>query len=273
VTGADPATLTLAGVHASPWGEPLLRDISLTVGVGEVVVLVGPNGAGKSSLLHLIAGDIEPASGRRELGGRIYGELTPGARARRIACLPQMSLLNFPYTVEEVVLLGRIPHASGRRQDRLILQHVLAMTDTAALAGRLYTQLSGGERQRAQLARILAQVEGDGAGGDSLSGKLLLLDEPTSALDLAHQQQVLSAVRACAARGCAVIMVIHDLNLASAIADRLLVLDGGRQVALGPPAEVLTKELLRQVFRVEALLDRHPTEGYPLVTPTHGVPG
>lgn len=254
--------LVLEGVGAAPWGSRLLTDITLAVQPGEILALAGPNGAGKSSLLRLVAGDLTPDRGRLEVLGRPHRDWHRRELARHLAVLPQLSLLNFPYTVEEVVALGRIPHATGGEIDRQVIAQAMAATDAGALRERLYTHLSGGERQRVQLARVLAQVwEVVSPGG------LLLLDEPTTALDLCHQQRVLAAVHRLAGRGCAVVLVIHDLNLAAGVADRLAVLDDGRLVAEGPPAEVLTADLFRQVFDVEVQLHHVPGRRQPLVLP------
>jgi iron complex transport system ATP-binding protein len=258
-------TLSLDHVCASPWGKPLLENITLELEAGTILALAGPNGAGKSSLLQLISGDIQTESGRLLLGDRAIADWPAQERAQRLAFLPQMSLLNFPYTVEEVVMLGRTPHSSGLHRDREVVKRALRLTDTLPLRQRLYTQLSGGEKQRTQLARVLAQI----LDGERLSGRLLLLDEPTSALDLAHQQQILLAVRELARCGCAVILVIHDLNLAASIADRVLVLDNGRQVAMGTPHSVLTADLFRDVFAVEVDISRHPRGDYPMITLLH----
>ncbi|MDE0952193.1 MAG: heme ABC transporter ATP-binding protein [Halioglobus sp.] len=257
------SSLQLRNVCASPWGEALLKNITFTLEPGTIMGLAGPNGSGKSSLLHLIAGDIESDSGQLIFDDRALHEWSTHERACHMAFLPQMSLLSFPYTVEEVVMLGRTPHSSGYQADRDVVEQALQLTDTATLRHRLYTQLSGGEKQRTQLARIFAQVCGE----ESLTGRLLLLDEPTSALDLAHQQQVLSAVRQLARRGCAVVLVIHDLNLAASIADQILVLNKGQQAALGRPKQVLTTELFKEVFTVDVTVSSHPTEGYPMITP------
>jgi len=256
------STLQLDSICASPWGEALLKDITLNLKAGEILALAGPNGAGKSSLLQLIAGDVQPSAGQLTFNDRILSDWAPQDRAQHLSYLPQMCLLNFPYTVEEVVMLGRTPHSSGMQRDRDVVEQALQLTDTSPLRQRLYTQLSGGEKQRTQLARIIAQI----CDRDSLTGRLLLLDEPTSALDLAHQQQVLLAVRQLALQGCAVVLVIHDLNLAASIADQILVLDKGRQVALGTPDQVFTTTLFEDVFAVEVSISRHPQGDYPMIT-------
>lgn len=261
------STLQLNNVCAAPWGQALLKDINLTLEPGTVLGLAGPNGAGKSSLLQLIAGDVPLSAGQLTFGDRSLPEWSSQQRARHLAFLPQMSLLNFPYTVEEVVMLGRTPHSSGYQADRDVVEEALQLTDTVPLRHRLYTQLSGGEKQRTQLARIFAQICGE----ETLTGRLLLLDEPTSALDLAHQQQVLLAIHQLARRGCTVVLVIHDLNLAASIADQILVLEEGRQAALGTPEQVFTTALFKRVFAVDVTISRHPQEGYPMVTPLRQV--
>jgi iron complex transport system ATP-binding protein len=256
------STLQLEGICASPWGQALLEDITFNLKAGEILALAGPNGAGKSSLLQLIAGDTQPHAGQLTFNDRTLSDWAPQERAQHLAYLPQMSLLNFPYTVEEVVMLGRTPHSSGLQEDRAVVEQALQLTDTSSLRHRLYTQLSGGEKQRTQLARIITQI----CDSELLTGRLLLLDEPTSSLDLAHQQQVLLAVRQLAEQGCAVVLVIHDLNLAASIADQILVLDRGRQVALGTPDDIFTTSLFEEVFAVEVSISRHPQGNHPMIT-------
>jgi iron complex transport system ATP-binding protein len=253
------SVLLLDRASAAPWGPVLLDNISLALEPGRVLGLAGPNGAGKSSLLRLIAGDIPLAGGRLLLGGKTRGDWLRRQLARRLAYLPQLSLLNFPYTVEEVVALGRMPHDTGVSIDRAILSEVMAVTDISGLRGRLYTHLSGGEKQRVQLARVFSQIWDAGAGG------LLLLDEPTTALDLSHQQLVLTAVRELAARGCAVVLAIHDLNLAAGLADTVAVLQHGRLAACGPPGEVFTEQMFRDIFAIDVLIQQHPARDQPLV--------
>jgi len=267
VTAPDtkPSTLRVSNAAAAPWGHALLRDINFQLEPGAILAIAGPNGAGKSTLLRLISGEVRPDSGTLEFRGRPLSDWPVGELARSLAILPQMSLLNFPYTVEEVVLLGRIPHATGLARDLQIAAAAMRSTDTLALRERLYTQLSGGEKQRTQLARVFAQLSADA----SITGRMLLLDEPTSALDLAHQQQVLATVRELSHAGCTVVLVIHDLNLAASIADRVLVLDGGRQVVCGTSGDVLTPELFRDVFRVEVDITPHPLHGFPVITPCY----
>jgi iron complex transport system ATP-binding protein len=255
------SVLELRDVTAAPWGRPLLAGIDLSLDAGEVLGIAGPNGAGKSSLLKTITGEIPLDSGEVLLGGRPQGTISRAERARQLACLPQLSLLNFPYTVDEVVSLGRIPHDTGLAVDASVAREVMQATDTLSLADPLYTQLSGGERQRVQLARILAQVWGPGSPHE----RLLLLDEPTSALDLAHQQLLAATVRRLADDGCAVVLVIHDLNLMAGLADRVAIIARGRLTSEGRPGEVLTEALFRDVFGVEVTVGLHPDLQQPVI--------
>jgi iron complex transport system ATP-binding protein len=251
--------LSLRDVHAAPWGEPLLQGISLDVDSGQILGVIGPNGAGKTSLLNVLAGDIE-ADGSLELLGRPVAHWDGRSRARSLAVLPQLSLLNFPYRAEEVVMLGRTPHSSGLQQDRAIVREVMEITDTERLRGRVYTRLSGGEKQRVQLARVFAQIWHSGD-----PPALLLLDEPTAALDLAHQAMIMEALRGLAARGNAVVMVAHDFNLVASVADRITSLREGRQLATGTPSEVLTPANFEAIFGIEVMVQAHPASGRPMV--------
>jgi iron complex transport system ATP-binding protein len=253
--------LHLDKVHAAPWGHPLLQDICLELSAGEILGIIGPNGAGKSSLLQVLVGDMTPTSGTVTLLGEKVSDWKPRPKAQRVAVLPQISLLNFPYSVEEVILLGRTPHSSGSALDREILSQVMLATDTSSLARRVYTQLSGGEKQRVQLARVFAQVWPE----QTSQPRLLLLDEPTTALDLAHQQLIMQTVRELANSGCAVAVVAHDFQLLSAVATRITALSNGAQMAHGSPGEVLTAEVFSRVFDVAVNVTKHPKTGQPVV--------
>jgi iron complex transport system ATP-binding protein len=254
--------LKLESIDAAPWGPPaLLRDINLNLNSGEILGIIGPNGAGKTSLLHTMAGDITPTKGKLHLMGEKLSHWSPRLKAQSVAVLPQLSPLAFPYRVEEVILLGRTPHSSGHTEDRVILQEVMEATDTARLQHRTYTQLSGGEKQRVQLARVFAQIWR----GDNDQPRLLLLDEPTAALDLAHQQLILAALRSLVARHCAVVIVAHDFNLVTAIADQITVMCCGEQIAQGSCEAVVTPDVFSRVFGVDVTIMPHPKSGKPLV--------
>lgn len=245
---ADSVTLHLGG-------RPILEAVDLSVGAGEFLALVGPNGAGKSSLLRLMAGSLAPTSGRVRLDGQALDRHDPRTLACRRAVLPQSSLLNFPFTVREVVCLGRSPHRTGPARDRQVAEEAMALAEVLSLSDRRYTELSGGERQRVELARVLAQIwiePGEEPGG--AASRYLLLDEPTSSLDLRHQQTVMGVARRLAARGFGVLAVLHDLNLAACNADRLALLapgkngHGGHLVRQGRPEGVLEADLLSAVY-------------------------
>ncbi len=221
-------------------GVRLLDGIDLELHPGEMVAVVGPNGAGKTSLLRLLAGELGCDGGDVLLDGEHLGAVSLARRAQKMAVLPQQSMLDFPFLAEEVVAMGLTPH--GGTSQPLIVAEVMSMLGCDALLGRAYTTLSGGEKQRVQVARVLAQ-------GWTTPG-YLLLDEPTAPLDLAHQLLVLSALRTMAARGAAVLLVMHDINLAARFVDRLLLISRGVATALGPPAEVLSGSEIGQAFGV-----------------------
>ena len=200
--------LEVKSVSLQVGSTPLLTGVDLVCSAGSVTVLMGPNGAGKTSLLKTIAGEYPSFCGDILLDGKALGEWARADRAQFMAVLPQYSSLDFPFTVEEVVLLGRTPHATGLKRDREIVQASLERVDSAYLARRPYPQLSGGEKQRVQLARVLAQVWQP---VEQRAG-VLLLDEPSASLDLAHQQLLRSIVKDFAANGGTVVMVVHDLK-------------------------------------------------------------
>lgn len=238
---------------------PVLQGVELSLQPGEVLGVLGPNGAGKSTLLAALCGELSPVGGPVLLDDRALLQWSAQERAKKLAVLPQSSSLNFAFSVEEVVGMGRLPHASGRARDSDIIREALAAADAQHLGGRNYLQLSGGERQRVHLARVLAQLWPGSA------GQTLLLDEPTSMLDPLHQHVTLQVVRDFAARGVAVLVVLHDLNLAARYCDRILLLAQGRQQAIGPVAEVLTAEQLQAVFGLAVLVQPHPERGHPLI--------
>jgi iron complex transport system ATP-binding protein len=237
----------------------VLSGIDLALQPGEVLGVLGPNGAGKSTLLDALSGELKPSEGHVTLDGKPLSTWVGPERAQRLAILPQTSTLNFAFRVEDVVGMGRLPHATGRVRDQEIIAEALGAADAAHLAGRNYLELSGGERQRVHLARVLAQL------WPGAAGQTLLLDEPTSMLDPLHQHTTLQATRNIAASGVAVLVILHDLNLAARYCDRVLLLQGGRPHALGTPHEVLQAEPLQAVFDLEVLVQNHPERGHPLI--------
>lgn len=239
-------------------GRVLLDAVDLDVYAGEVLALVGPNGAGKSTLLGVVAGDTVPDAGRVALDGTDLRRWRLGDLARRRALLTQANAVAFPFTVREVVAMGRAPWAALPEgdDDEVIIDESLAATDTTHLRLRTFPTLSGGEKARASLSRALAQRAG-----------VLLLDEPTAAVDLRHQEIVLALARSVADAGGAVVVVLHDLELAAAWSDRMVLISDGRIRAEGPPAQVLTADLVDEVYQQPVLIHRHPITGDLLVTP------
>ncbi|MGW6020654.1 heme ABC transporter ATP-binding protein [Streptomyces sp. NPDC055099] len=242
-------------------GREVLAGVSLSARAGEVLALVGPNGAGKSTLLAALAADLPADEGVVRVCGRPTAGWPARELALRRAVLPQAAALSFPFVVEDVVRMGRAPWAGTARQDEddLAVREAMDATEVGEFASRPFSALSGGERARVALARVLAQRT-----------PLLLLDEPTAALDLRHQELVLRICRERAAAGDAVVVVLHDLGLAAAYADRVAVLRGGALAAEGAPGEVFTGELLSEVYRQPVEVFPHPRTGAPLVAPVRG---
>jgi iron complex transport system ATP-binding protein len=237
------ATLETRNVSFSAGKAELLKDVSLEVTTGEVLAVVGPNGAGKSTLLRLLAGELSPSAGDVLIDGKPLKSYSASALALKRAVLPQQTILTFAFSALEVVLMGRNPHLKDgwpNKEDERIAEHAMEVTETTAFAQRKFPSLSGGEQSRVTLARVLAQ-----------EAPLLLLDEPTSSLDVRHQEQVMATARRLAAAGACVLVILHDLNLAAAYANRIAVLHKGSLVACDAPAAVLRPELLKEVFECE----------------------
>ncbi|MFF9013859.1 heme ABC transporter ATP-binding protein [Streptomyces sp. NPDC014870] len=251
------------GLRVDLGGREVLGGVDTLVRAGEVLALVGPNGAGKSTLLGALAADLDPAGGEVRICGRPATRWSAPELALRRAVLPQAAALAFPFPVAEVVRMGRAPWAGTghEEEDEAAVAEAMAVTEVTEFADRPFSALSGGERARVALARVLAQRT-----------PLLLLDEPTAALDLRHQELVLRVCRERAAAGVAVVVVLHDLGLAAAHADRVGVLHAGRIAADGPPAEVFDEELLSRVYRQPVEVLAHPRTGVPLVVPRRAAP-
>jgi iron complex transport system ATP-binding protein len=237
-------TICLSGCSLVQGGKVILQDVSLQLAAGEVISVVGPNGAGKSSLVALVAATSQPSSGQLSLDGRPYGSISLAERATRVAVLPQQTSLEFPFSVAEVIQLGRIPHGGGRHLQSPMLAEIMGCLALYDLRNRIYTSLSGGEKQRTQIARVLCQL------WDRIAGSYFIFDEPTAALDIGHQLVILRLLRDLADRGAGVLVVMHDINLAARCGDRLLLLKAGQVLGLGKPAEVLTAARVTEAFGV-----------------------
>ncbi|MBY0334223.1 MAG: heme ABC transporter ATP-binding protein [Acetobacteraceae bacterium] len=235
-------------VRAAPGERMLIEAMSLRVGAGEVVAVAGPNGAGKSTLLRALAGELRPSAGVAAVCGVPAADWPPRLLARRRAVVSQAVELAFPLTAAEVVALGRLPwhgaSGGGAARDAAAVAAALERAGVAHLARRAYATLSGGERQRVQIARALAQLDG------AEPPTALLLDEPTASLDAAHRAGLLVTLRGLAAAGTAVLVVLHDLNEAAFVADRVALLSAGRLAACGPPAAVLRPAALAALYGI-----------------------
>src|SRR3954468_4043393 len=239
----------------------VVDDVSVRVERGAAVALLGPNGAGKTTLLKLLAGMLQPQSGQVRLDGRPIAGLTRREVARRLAVVPQETRTPFDFTVIEMVLMGRYPHLGTFElegaSDLAIAREALAATGTGGFEARAFSTLSGGEKQRVVIAGALAQ-----------SAEALLLDEPTAALDLTYQFEIVALLRRLnGERGTTLIVSTHDLNLAAALCDQLVLLKGGRIMAQGATANVLTPDNIRALYEVEADVQFHPRAGRLLVVP------
>lgn len=241
----------------------VVSDVSASLAGGELVGIIGPNGAGKSTLVRAMLGLVKPRTGRATIDGNDVAHLPLRRIARTIAYLPQGQTLHWPLSVERLVALGRLPHLAPLSRpaahDRKAVAEAMARADVTDLAGRIVTELSGGERARALLARALAV----GAAG-------LVVDEPLAALDPGHQIDVMELLAREARGGALVVAVLHDLTMAARYCNRLLLMDHGKLVADGKPAEVLTAERLRNVYAIHAMVDISGTT--PLVVPVGRVP-
>ena len=240
--------MQLSGVGLNKGPAAILSDISFVLQPGELVMLVGPNGAGKSTLLSILAGLSPPSSGSLTIQGSAVDDWPREQWARHITLVPQLSQMGFPLTVREVVELGGLAHSQSVVALRDATQKAIRDWDIEYLAEQEVRLLSGGEQQRTQLARSWIQVHQPDSG-------LWLLDEPLSALDLKHQRQCLQRVQQLKQEGKAVVMVVHDLNLALRYADRVLMLCCGELIADGDAATVLTAERVSDVFQVETVLN------------------
>ncbi len=240
----------------------ILDRIDLTVREGEILALLGPNGSGKTTLLRCLNKILRPQTGAIHFQGRPLEAIPLPELAKLIGYVPQQETVTFPFTVHEMVLMGRRPHVSWRLQPRHLqrVEECLHVMHLEHLSQRRVTELSGGERQRVALARVLAQEP-----------LLMLLDEPTSSLDLRHQLEVMETVSILVKeRGLTAVIAMHDLNLAARFADRIVLLHRGRHFCGGPPDLVLTQENIRTVYGVEAEVYRR--NGFFFVHPLRCAP-
>lgn len=243
-----------------------LDDVSLDVRPGEMVALLGPNGSGKSTLLRAMSATASPTRGIVRLFGTDIQRVPAVERSRRLAFVPQRVRVDLPFTAREVVMMGRAPY-QGRfgleqRGDEPVVVDAMRRMQVAHLEGRRMSELSGGEAQRVMLAQALAQQP-----------EVMLLDEPTSHLDINFQAEIMELLASLhRERSLTVMLSLHDLNLASLYAERVVLLRGGRLHAQGPPLEVITEPTVREVYGAHVHVGRYPTCHAPLVSLRRRVP-
>jgi len=258
-------------------GRYLLRDVSIAVEPGEVLAILGPNGAGKSTLLKVLAGELAPSGGKVFQNGRPLSTISALDLAQERAVMPQAASMTFPFTVFDVVALGRAPYrkVSTRQFDQKQVIRAIKLADITHLADRAYPALSGGEKQRVHLARALVQLWGMKDAnqthaanyGSIAAARFLLLDEPTAGLDVAHQHAVLSLARREAKEcGVGVLMILHDFNQVLSYADQVAVLRAGEVVAQGSVSDVMTPDLLSSVFKSRIRSINDPAGGVVLIS-------
>ncbi|ALG84549.1 heme ABC transporter ATP-binding protein [Gordonia phthalatica] len=250
--------LTVDGVDARIGKRPILHGIDLTASPGQILALVGPNGCGKSTLLSVLAGVREPSAGTVRIGELDVHRTDSRTLARARALVTQQNRADTPFPVREVVEMGRFPwtRTPEARHSEEIIDAAIAECDLGGLVDRPFAQLSGGQQARVSLARALAQ-----------DTPVLLLDEPTAALDIGHTEQVLTILRRRAAAGATVVLVVHDLSLTAAYADRVAVMKEGLLLATGPVDEVMTVELLSETYDHPVVISDHPETGERIITP------
>ena len=264
------ALLQAADVHFSyRRGAPILNGVSVEVRAGRITGILGPNGSGKTTLLKILSGTLLPARGRVTLDGADLTSLPRTALARRMAIVPQETQLAFDYSVLEVVLMGRYPHLGTFEvegpEDFEIARDALRATGTLALEDRPFATLSGGEKQRVIIAGALAQLR---TAPGAASPPILLLDEPTTALDLGYLLETAELLRDLQARlSLAIVISTHDLNFAAALCESLVLIQTGRIRAAGSTDEVLNAANIRELYGVEADVQRHPVAGHLVVVP------
>jgi len=240
--------------------KPVFSHVSFEVTSGEIIGIIGPNGSGKTTLLKIIDGLLFPQEGEVLVRGENIRQKSREELAGIMAFVPQEFSLVFPFSVREIVMMGRYPHLGNLRfegnDDQRIVREAMEMTDTLSLADRMIDQISGGERQRVLIARALAQKP-----------EIMLLDEATAFLDIKYQITLFELIKDLNKNhGLTVLVVTHDINLAAQYADRVVLLQGGTIYGMGTPEDVITETGLKEVYEAEVMVDKNPRTGAPRVT-------
>lgn len=246
------------------YGENVvLKSVSLSIEQGNFVGIIGPNGCGKTTLLRTLTKILKPVEGTVKIEGQALNKYDAKTFAKTVGCVSQDTDIGFEFSVKDIVLMGRHPHigrlAPLSKNDFEIADNAMQFTNVLQFKNRLITELSGGERQRVLIAKTLAQQP-----------RILLLDEPTNHLDICHQIEILQLIRSLTPN-ITVIGVLHDLNLASYFCDKLVLMEGGKIIASGTPAEVLTPERVYDVFSTRMIVSPHPITGKPYLMPEYGL--
>ncbi|MBD3674380.1 MAG: ABC transporter ATP-binding protein [Planctomycetaceae bacterium] len=242
----------------------VLKHVTLTAEPGKMTVLLGANGAGKTTFFRTLSGQLPPLAGSFRLADREFGSYSLQDRVRELAVMPQSESRDWPLTVEEAVNLGRAPHRGWlfplTEEDHRVVEEAIVRTCLEELRERPITELSGGEWRRVILARALAQ-----------EARYLLLDEPTAGLDLKYQHEVLHLIQSITHdRKLTTVLSLHDLNLAALFGDEIALLGDESLIAVGPPADVLTEDLIQHAFGIPVSILKHPVYGTPLIAPLSG---
>lgn len=257
----NPVMLSFSEVAAGYGEKPVLKNVSFQITKGEYVALIGSNGTGKSTLIKCVSGLLPLTGGEIEICGRKLTAMKPRERARMVAVVPQSYYVDYDFTVEDIVMMGRNPYLDlwhrESKEDREIVEHAMQLTRTEQFRDRYYNALSGGERQRVILARAIAQQP-----------QIILLDEPTSALDLHHQIEVMELIRELNEREQMTVMaVLHDINLASRFCSRIVMLKDGAVAADGTPKEIVNRTEMEGLYRMKLLVRENPLIGKPEILP------
>lgn len=237
---------------------PIIKELSFSINEGDFLAIIGPNGAGKSTLLRAMCGILKPWEGKVLLSGENLSNYDRKTLAKFVGVVPQRSELTFPFKAEEVVMMGRFAHSSWfeKREDYEITRWAIEKTDIHYLKDRRIDEISGGEFQRVIIARALAQRPA-----------LLMLDEPTAHLDINHELEIFDLIKSLNREGLTLCVTSHDLNIAGTYAKKILLLSEGRIVKMGNPREILTKELIEEVYHSSVIVEENPATGTPLIIP------